>query len=666
MKLSAKSVRRGRVAAATRWDATGNGTPRASVAAAVLLGTSLLLPTAGAQAQPTDAVEPNSGMAFSAPLPTGESVAVYPAARNRADDDIRNHVYLYLPPLTPERDANGQVPAMTTHSEGVRVRFRGASPSITDGLHEWLAAQDPATLLPAPRSGSRSVRPLPYDTIRILDADLEPDSRWEAVYGSTDVTPVPLQEWIPFVFTRRDGAGESPADFIDRLNDPARLPSFSAEVSYGGRIQVMDSLILNASVLTTTDFLVELEGNGSRELVTRDQARDLVSKYLTEVSQRTYQESSVGPENLNAGWLDSGLFQRVRMSGEDFWNNDAENLRRAGFSGDDLSPDRHREMREKTARELLDESDNKLSQATSNYWTRGASSISAGGTFFGIGANVAVTNPGGGGGDAERVDKSEFRKHLESDNSSFEWTGEIIVPKNVELYQVDAGRLDTETRLASISVRSTRATASLGYTIDNRSRPPEPRPGVIEEMREALDNLRKEEAMVRDLQANFRELRQEIQQATERSEAEDLRLAEQMADLERRQGEQGVQLEGLTVDVGPCEERRHHTVYEAETAGIVVAAIDTGQSTNNRRLGIVGYVAPVPENLTVPINRQYRRGGGSVQYAGVENSYLIYDDIAMPVGQGEYWTIRSGYGDPFQDGSAEFRFCPLTLKQSGG
>ena len=185
-------------------------------AAAVLFSTTLVLSARASQqqGQAGDTVEPDSGFGFSAVLSTGESVQVYPAARNRADDGIEDHIYLYLPPLTLERDSDGQVLASVARNGRVRVRLRGTSQHITDELHAWLA--DEGLLPAATRSGSRSVRPLQYDRIRIVDEDYEADARWEAVYPvSTDRQPV-AQEWIVFVFTRREGASESPADFADR------------------------------------------------------------------------------------------------------------------------------------------------------------------------------------------------------------------------------------------------------------------------------------------------------------------------------------------------------------------------------------------------------------------------------------------------------------------
>ena len=446
----------------------------AALAAAALFGATLMPTAWGVQQEGEDTVdrdgvgrvEPSSGLGFQAGLATGEVVGVYPADRNQADDAIENHVYLYLPPLTPQRDSDGRVTAFVTPSGRVRVLLRGTSLNITSQLHNWLA--DRGDLPDTTRSGSRSVRPLPYDQIRIVDADDDLDARWEAVYPPPETTPV-LQEWLPFVFTPREGVSESADEFIARWNDPNRLPSLRAVVNYGGRTTVLGSVIVNASALRTTDFLVDLKGEGQRDLVTRDQARELVSKYVSDVSQRTYRESS-DAVSLDDGWLDNGLFQRVTMSADEFWSNEV-NLRRVGFSGDDLSPDRHREMRERTARELRDTTNDKLSEETSSYWKLGSLEASAGSSisFFGIEAswNGSVATPSFETGRAERLDKEMLVDHLESEDSSFEWNGEVIIPKDVVLYQVDEARLDTDIRLASISVLSSRASGILNYVIYN-------------------------------------------------------------------------------------------------------------------------------------------------------------------------------------------------------
>ena len=443
-----------------------------AVAAATLIGTTLAPSAQGKQEEVRDAVEPDSGLGFMAVLPGGDSVQVYPCARNRATDAIKEHCYLYLPPLTVERDSDGRVLASETPSGGVRVRVRGVSQHLTNGVHAWLAAED---MLPdAKRPGSVFVGPLPYHQIRITDADYALDVRWAAVYPDADVTPVP-QEWITFVFTPRDGVSESPAKFIERLNDPGRLPSLSAVLGYSGRTVVIASLTLKASDLKQTNFLLDLKGKGGRrDLVTRDQRHELTSRAATYVTQRRYKEG--GPDDVDVKLdvkLDGllVLFKEIRMSGQELWSS-AENLLRVGFSGDDLLPDRHRQIWVETAKELLDETDTHFSKVVSDYWRRGESKMS--GSYEGgvsllgsVKASFSRTAPRDDGGEAERLEKAEFLKRLESENSLFRWDGEIIVPKNIVLYQLDEAQLDTDTELASIEVKTTRATASLGYTIYN-------------------------------------------------------------------------------------------------------------------------------------------------------------------------------------------------------
>ncbi len=440
----------------------------AVLAAAVLFGAALVPSAWGAQQPGGDTVEPRRGLGFEAELPTGEVVQVYPSARNRAEDPVRTHVYLYLPPLTPQRDSDGKVRASVTRSGGVRVPLRGSSLNITNELHKWLA--DEKLLPDATRSGSRSVQPLEYERIRIIDADDDVEAWWEAVHPTAEATWA-AQEWVPFVFRPREGASESPEEFVDRWNDPSRLPSLRALVTYEGRRSQVGSVSLRASTLRETDFLVDLRGDGERDLVTRDQARELVSKYMTVVSQRTYREGDEVAVSVDDGWLDSGLFRRVTMAGDEFWSSE-ENLRRVGFSGDDLSPDRHREMREQTARELKDTESEKLSTETSSYWKRGSLEASAGNavSLFGViegSWNGSVSLPSGEAGQEERLDEEVLLDHFESEDSFFEWNGEVIVPKDVELYQVDEAQLNTETQLTATSVVSSRATASLGLTIYN-------------------------------------------------------------------------------------------------------------------------------------------------------------------------------------------------------
>ena len=442
---------------------------RAIAVAATLLGTTPVVSARGVQQQgeAREPVEPNSPSEFMAILPSGESVQVYPCARNRATDAITKHCYLYLPPLTLERDSDGRVLASETPSGGVSIRMIGNSQHLTNGVHAWLADED---MLPdARRPGSAFVGPFPYHQIRVLDADHGPDVRWHAVALSTDEGSV-AQEWITFVFTPLAGVSESPAEFIERLNDPDRLPSLRAVLSYGGRTVVVNSLSLTASMLRGTNFLVDLKGDGGRDLVTRNQARDLLLTYATYVTQITYTESP-DQVTVNPGWLFDSLFKVVVISAEDFWA-DAQYLLRVGFSDKDLLPDTHRQMLVQTAWELLNEEDTHFSKAVSEYWRRGESKTE--GSYEGsmplVGsakASFSRTAPRDDGGEAERLEKAEFLKSLESEDSLFEWDGEVIVPKDVVLYQLDEAQLDSETELASISVTTVRSTASLGYTIYN-------------------------------------------------------------------------------------------------------------------------------------------------------------------------------------------------------
>ena len=152
----------------------------AATAAAMLSATSPVVSAQGGQqqAEAPDKVEPNSPLGFMAVLPRGEIVQIYPCVRNRGDA-ITNHGYLYLPPLTLERDSDGRVVASETPSGGVRVRMKGRSPVITSAVQAWLANE--ARLNPTRGPGSASVEMLGYDQILILDADREEDARWQAV-----------------------------------------------------------------------------------------------------------------------------------------------------------------------------------------------------------------------------------------------------------------------------------------------------------------------------------------------------------------------------------------------------------------------------------------------------------------------------------------------------
>ena len=446
---------------------------RAIVAAtaATLIGTTLAPSAQGQQQEEVrNAVEPDSGLGFMAVLPGGYSVQVYPCARNRATDAIKEHCYLYLPPLTLERNSDGRVLASETFSGGVRVRVRGVSQHLTNGVHAWLAAEE---MLPdANRPGSVSVGPLPYHQIRIADADYALDVRWAAVYPGANVTPVP-QEWIPIVFTPRDGVSESPAEFIERLNDPGRLPSLIAVLGYSGRTVEIVTQTLKASDLKQTNFLLDLKGDGGRDFVTRDQRHELTSRAATYVTQRHYKE---GPDDVDVKLdvkLDGllVLFKEIRMSWQELWSS-SENLLRVGFSGMDLLPDTHTQMQAQIARELLDEEDPYFSEAVSHYLNRGPWSTSVGskGSVPGIASaewDVTYTSPSRGEGEARRVEKAEYKRHLEKEDSFFHWDGQVIVPKDIVLYQLDEAQLDTDTELASIEVKTTRSTASLGYTIYN-------------------------------------------------------------------------------------------------------------------------------------------------------------------------------------------------------
>ena len=56
------------------------------------------------------------------------------------------------------------------------------------------------------------------------------------------------------------------------------------------------------------------------------------------------------------------------------------------------------------------------------------------------------------------------------------------------------------------------------------------------------------------------------------------------------------------------------------------------------------------------------RGGASVRYADAfapNSAYMIYDSLTMPIGEGEHWIVRDGYGT--SPVNSEIRFCPLEL-----
>lgn len=170
------------------------------------------------------------------------------------------------------------------------------------------------------------------------------------------------------------------------------------------------------------------------------------------------------------------------------------------------------------------------------------------------------------------------------------------------------------------------------------------------------------EALIRDLRGEIRELRRELREemkelADDAVEESQRAVREGLVDARRLYLAAQSRLDGLTVDVGPCEERLPDRTYHAATAGIAVAAMN---QQGDSRSGVQGFVAPVPEILEGEIDRQYRRGGASVRYANID-AYLLYDSITMPVGEGEYWRFQIGYGNGT---NTNFSWCPLGLKAS--
>ena len=231
-------------------------------------------------------------------------------------------------------------------------------------------------------------------------------------------------EWILFVFTPRDGVSESPAAFIQRLNDPGRLPSLSVVVRYAGMTVKWTTMTLTASMLRSTNFLLDLKGDGGRDLLTRNQVHEVTSTNALQAVQILYKETpDEVPDEvlLDKGWLYGGLFKEVRISAEELWKSEVY-LLRMGFSGEDLSPDKHREFRKRLTTEMNDTSDTHLTRASTHYAKTGQTSTSVrykGGVPFiaSIDTGVTRTSPSSEGGKAGRLSKAEFAessKHRDS------------------------------------------------------------------------------------------------------------------------------------------------------------------------------------------------------------------------------------------------------------
>ena len=140
------------------------------------------------------------------------------------------------------------------------------------------------------------------------------------------------------------------------------------------------------------------------------------------------------------------------------------------------------------------------------------------------------------------------------------------------------------------------------------------------------------------------------------------RLREELADLEVRQEEQGVKLDGMTVAVGPCEERRQNTTYRAETGGIAIAVLH--DADGSPMSFIEGFVAPEPGVLElVPQDHQYFRANASIHVA----QYVPLNSGTMPVGKGEYWRMQrvSGTGLSVSAANVIVSWCPVVLQLAG-
>ena len=388
---------------------------------------------------------------------------VYGSARNAGRDDLDSHIYLYEPPLRLRLNAEGEV-EVEESEQGVVVYLEGAVGSrIRDRILKCLAHELGRPLARA------QLRPLQFRSILLTEAGFT--SRWRSsVPLDRRTIPAAIQPWHRFEF-RRLRTDMDPGQFADRLRRTEAV--FNVVLSYSGQIGVESSVEIRTTDLLNTDFVRDLQGDGSAQLVTRSQLQEAGAQAFQEIRRTTYRELDLEPPTFD--WLEE-VWPTERISWGNFLSARLGDLSRYGFNEDDLSPDKITSFLEHVNRQMEDEGKSTIDIDTS---------FSAEAGFFGI---------SGGAEGSLSFAKDDFRRRMESSEHQVEWTGERFDPRTIEVYVINENALRRDQRIYDRTVRSDPGDAVISFTLEVRPAEESPRSAVTsvvaedqEEVEESTD-----------------------------------------------------------------------------------------------------------------------------------------------------------------------------------
>lgn len=357
---------------------------------------------------------------------------VYASARNAGRDDPDSHIYLYGPSLRFELK-EGQV-RVDENDQGVAVYLEGAVGNRTrDRILKCLAYELDRPLARA------QLRPLQFRYILLKDAT----SDWRsAVPLDVGTIPQATRRFHRFEFPRLR-SDMDPGQFADRLRSGEVV--FNVELSYSGHIGTESSVEIVKSDLLDTDFVRDLAGDGSAELVTRNQLEEAGVQAFQQIRRTTYRERDLEPPARD--WL-YDIWTKETIRWGEFLDERLGDLSRYGFDEDDLSPDKLTDFLKHVNEQLEDETKDSIEIDAS---------FKAEAGFFGIGGGVEGSFS---------LAKSEFRKRIESSDHRVEWTGEQYIPRDIAVYVINENDLALDQQIYDRVVLNEGAEAAFSYQLE--------------------------------------------------------------------------------------------------------------------------------------------------------------------------------------------------------
>ena len=378
--------------------------------------------------------------------PWGQSIRVYGAAQNESTSDPDEHVYLYEPPLRFRIVDDGTIDVSRNDSDPRKVTFYldGLNQDLEERIQELLDARGIKVL-------ARNLRPLQYTFIAISDDS----GQWQSRYPENNESLPAPQDWIPFEvdFTSMDDGVELADEFVNRLK--TQEVEFDVILGYGGRELSRNTVELTVRTLLERGFHTDLTGNGEFAYVTRNQIRNALATTHAEIQRRVYIEdpNAIVPP---LEWPEE-TWDRITVAWDDFLDQHQAETTRYSFDRDDLTPDKFTLFEEHLKSEMEDETKDSIDIQAS---------MAAEAGFLGLGGSI------GGSG---RMSKEDFERRKQNNENGVKWEGEVFRPTSIDLFVIDAFRLENETRISSYVITARPGTERFSIRISSQRRAEEER-----------------------------------------------------------------------------------------------------------------------------------------------------------------------------------------------